>query len=348
MKRTSVVLLALVSAPALFADAPQRLIPAGSLISCTISEPRLSSKTEKVGDPVLCQVAHTSRYGHALMPWHSYLVGRFEEFKDPGHFVGKGFMELRFDRMVIEPDMELPVEARVVDVPGFHIDSNGRIMGKGHATRDTIEWLIPVLWPIDLIELPRRGPKPTLKEETRVTLKVMDDIEVPINNGPLKDNYGLSHREPTAYERTPEPPVREPEPMPQMSQQQAPPQQMYAPPQQMYAPPQPQYAAYPPPPPPVQYVYAPAPQYVYVPPPAPVVVMAPQPVYAYAPPLVVAVRPQVMYAPPPPVYGYGYATPNVSRVYPPVRNYGYNGVRMSSVARPPIGQQPYYASVRGQ
>lgn len=331
MKRASVVLLALVSAPALFADVPQRLIPAGSLISCTISEPRLSSKTAAVGDPVLCQVAHTSKYGHSIMPYRSYLVGRFEDYRDPGHFVGKGWMELRFDRMVIEPDIELPIEARVVDVPGFRIDNTGRIQGKGHATRDTILWMIPILWPIDLLELPRRGPRPTLKEETRLTLKVMDDVAVPMNNGPLKDNFGLSHREPTAYERTPEPPMPEPEQAPQMAQQQPLPQ-----------PPPVQYAAYPPQPPPVQYVYA-QPQYVYVP--APAVVVTPQPVYTYTPPVVVTVRPQVMYAPPPPVYGYGYGASYAPRAYPPVRSYGYGGVRMSSVARPP---QYAYGGVRVQ
>ena len=79
------------------------------------------------------------------------------------------------------------------------------------------------------------------------------------------------------------------------------------------------------------------------------VVVAPQPVYTYTPPVVVTARPQVVYPPPPPVYGYGYATPNVSRVYPPVRNSGYNGIRLSAVARQPgYGQPNYYASVREQ
>ncbi len=33
--------------------------------------------------------------------------------KDPGHFVGKGWMERKFDRMVIEPRTIIPVSARV-------------------------------------------------------------------------------------------------------------------------------------------------------------------------------------------------------------------------------------------
>ncbi len=72
----------------------EQLIPAGSLLSCTLSEPKLNSKTTAIGDPVLCQVGHAERYGRSVLPYDSYLVGRFEDYKDPGHFVGKGWMEL--------------------------------------------------------------------------------------------------------------------------------------------------------------------------------------------------------------------------------------------------------------
>ena len=123
----------------LFASVGEHLIPAGSLIQCTIAEPRISSKTTAVGDPVLCQVGHAERYGRSVLPHDSYLVGRFEDYKDPGHFVGKGWMELKFDRMVIEPDTVIPVDARVVDVPGYKVDNQGRILGKGHETRDIVD-----------------------------------------------------------------------------------------------------------------------------------------------------------------------------------------------------------------
>jgi hypothetical protein len=184
----------------------------------------------------------TERYGRSVLPYDSYLVGRFEDYKDPGHFVGKGWMELKFDRMIIEPNTVIPVDARVVDVPGYNVDKYGRILGKGHAVRDTVEWLIPVLWPIDLINLPRRGPRPTLKEETRVTLKVMDDLGVPMNDQPMpqQDPNGLYHR-PADYQ-----------PPPPSMPQQAPVAMDYNPP----PPPPPVVAYLPPPPPPVVY-YAP-------------------------------------------------------------------------------------------
>jgi len=181
--------------------AVEQMIPAGSLVQCTVSEPKLSSKTTDVGDPVLCQVGHVELYGRSVLPYGSYLEGRFEDYKDPGHLVGKGWMELKFDRMFIPPGQIIPVSAKVVFVPKFAVDKQGRIHGKGHAVRDTVEWMIPVLWPIDLLNLPRRGPRPVLKAETRLTLKIMDDFGVPQPeqygyqpyNAP-RDQYGYSQR----------------------------------------------------------------------------------------------------------------------------------------------------------
>src|SRR5580658_6773353 len=156
----------------------EQLVPAGSVLKCTVSD-KISSKTEAIGDPVMCTLSHTEAFSRTVFPYGSYLIGHFEEYKDPGHFVGKGWMELRFDRLMIQPDTNVPINARVVAVPKYPVDAEGRIHGTGHPTRDTIEWLIPVLWPIDLINLPRRGPRPVLKPETQLTLKVLDDFGIP-------------------------------------------------------------------------------------------------------------------------------------------------------------------------
>jgi len=189
--------------------------------------------------------------------------------------------------MVIGSNTVIPVNARVVDVPGYVVDRQGRILGKGHAVRDTIEWMIPILWPIDLINLPRRGPRPTLKEETRMMLKLMDDLVVPDSTGPDRDPSGLLRR-PTASADVP-PPPQDNQPGPNMADS-APQQHDYAPPQQTYAPPQQQYY--------------PAPQPVYVTPPP--VYVAPQPVYV-TPPMYVPAPPMYVYAPrvmPPPAWGF--------------------------------------------
>lgn len=325
MKSTHLALCTLLLSPTLTAYAARQIVPAGSLINCTVSETKISSKTMAIGDPVLCQAGITTRNGSARLPFNTYLEGRFEDYKDPGHFVGKGWMELKFDRMVIEPRTIIPVSARVVDVPGFAVDQQGRILGKGHPTRDIVEWCIPILWPIDLLNLPRRGPRPTLKTETRLVLKVMDDTEVPVVEDPDRDPSGLYRREPSAYDDAPQvrpqrqiaqddpgpayqppPPVYQPQQQYQQPQYQQPlyQQQQYQPPQQSYVPPAPVQAYMQ-----VMPVYvAPAPT-VYVvaaPPPPP-----PVQVYMYtAPPPTVAMwsPPRTMFYPNAYTYraGYGY------------------------------------------
>ena len=296
MKRTSLAFLTLLLAAPSCGYASEQLIPAGSLIQCTVSEPKLSSKTTAIGDPVLCQLGHAERYGRSVLPYDSYLVGRFEDYKDPGHFVGKGWMELRFDRMVIEPDTVIPVDARVVAVPGYNVDRDGRILGKGHAVRDAVLWSIPILWPVDLIMLPLRGPRPTLKEETRLTLKVMDDLAIPDTPQPQRDPYGFTQR----------PPVAENTPPSQMDQQPEPPAMADYAPQE---PPAPVYAA---PPPPV---------YAYAPPPPPVYAYAPAPpsIYAYGGSAVIGVYGGGVRA-----YGYG-GGPAYRSYRPAPRPYGYAG-----------------------
>lgn len=284
-----VVLLALL-APPLFAD---HLIPAGALISCSTGDSGISSKTTAVGDPILCKVAY--RRGDFMMPYGSYLGGELNEYKDPGHFVGKGWMELDFDRIYVG-DTAIPIDAKVVDVPGYKIDAQGRILGKGHAVRDTITWMIPILWPIDLINLPRRGPRPTLKAETPLTLRVMEDIRVPDAAPPQRDPYGLIPRGQGADADVP-PPPQEQDPAPQ---------QAYAQPDEQPMAPQDEY---------------PAPAMAYAP---PVMAYAPPPVMSYyvAPPPVVYGG--IVIGPRAPMVAYGYG----ARAYggiPPVRAYAPRG-----------------------
>lgn len=253
MKRTFVAsLIFLLTAP--LASFAENLIPAGSLVQCMVAEPKLSSKTTAIGDPVLCRISHVELYGRSTFPYGSYMVGHFEDYKDPGHFVGKGYMELKFDRMVIEPDTVIPVSARVVAVPKYNVDKQGRILGNGHPVRDTVEWLIPVLWPIDLINLPRRGPRPVLKAETKLTLKLMDDLGVPSREDVAPHQTAL-------IERAPAQPIYQPQPayQPAPAPQQVIYQQFAAAPQQQpqQAPPVTVEVQQPQPPPQVVYQYPP-------------------------------------------------------------------------------------------
>src|SRR6202041_430868 len=275
MKRILATLL-LVLPGSLTAWAVQ-LIPAGSVMQCMTSEPNVSTKTMHIGDPVLCQVSRTELYGRSVFPYGSYLVGHFEDYKDPGHFVGKGWMELRFDRMIVGNDTVIPISSRVVANSGKNpVDRDGKILGTGHAVRDTVEWMIPVLWPIDLINLPRRGPYPVLKPETRLTVKVLDDFGIPTTTEVQHQPEMISRYN-----------YADPTPAPQPVQQAAPIQREY--PQQSYAAPV-QQQSYAQPNPTVVVVQAQAP--------APTIIQQ-------AAPVVRQPRPVAIYGyPPPPVYGY--------------------------------------------
>lgn len=154
------------------------VVPAGTLMSCTLDEPKFSSATVSVGDPFLCYPRTMQQFGQVVFPRGTYIVGHLESDKEPGHFVGKGYLKLAFDRIGL-PQSDVPLTAKVVAVAGFNVNKEGKIIGHGHATRDVVEWMLPPLWPWKVLTLPARGPRPTLKGEIRVTLRVMDDIIVP-------------------------------------------------------------------------------------------------------------------------------------------------------------------------
>ena len=182
MTRNSVLLaLTCVCAFAVGARAASRdeIVPAGTLLHCTMDEPNFSSKTAQAGDPVLCHLGPISTFGHSLFPRGAMLSGHLQDSKDPGHFVGKGWLELEFDRIILPGAEVLPLSAKIIATPHLKTDRTGKIKGGGHPKRDVVEWMIPVLWPIKILTLPARGPYPALKGETRLTMRLMEDVVVP-------------------------------------------------------------------------------------------------------------------------------------------------------------------------
>ncbi len=168
----------LVFSLSLGASALDVVLPAGTLLQCTLNEPNFSSATADVGDPVLCHLRGVTEFGQQAFPRGSYLVGHLESAKDPGHFWGKGNLKLQFDRIGL-PSGDLPLEAKIIATRGYKVDKQGRIDGKGHAKRDIVEWMLPPLWPWKVIMLPARGPRPALKGETVLSMRLMDDVEIP-------------------------------------------------------------------------------------------------------------------------------------------------------------------------
>jgi len=154
-------------------------VPAGTLLGCTLDEPNFSSKTARPGDPVLCRTTNSvEMFGRSLIPRGAYLSARLRDYRDPGHFFGKGWLQLEFTSLTL-PGGSLPLDAKVISAARYRVNGDGKIQGKGHATRDAVEWAIPILWPVKVITLPARGPRPALKGETRIELRVMEDLMIP-------------------------------------------------------------------------------------------------------------------------------------------------------------------------
>ena len=187
----------------LSASAREMVLPAGTLLQCTMSEPNFSSSTVAVGDPVLCHLHSVTEFGQQAFPRGSYLVGHLESSQDPGHFWGKGSMKLQFDRIGL-PNGDLPLDAKVIATRGYKVNKEGDIRGKGHAKRDIVEWMLPPLWPWKIIMLPARGPRPTLKGESQLTLRLMDDVQIPqvnATNGPDWHFFGGPRPQNESYYR---------------------------------------------------------------------------------------------------------------------------------------------------
>src|ERR1700730_14049048 len=178
------------------------LVPAGTLLRCTLDEPNFSSATADIGDPVICHLSSLRQFGQNVFPRGSYLGGHLEADKEPGHFVGKGYLKLEFDRIGF-PSSDVPVPSKVIAAKGYKVDRHGDIVGRGHATRDTVEWLIPPLWPWKILMLPARGPRPTLKGEEQITVRLMDDIQVPRLVASAQP-----YERPASYDRPPRPSYR--------------------------------------------------------------------------------------------------------------------------------------------
>jgi hypothetical protein len=179
-KSLVLTLIVCVSTLAARAASKEEIVPAGTILHCTMDEPNFSSKTAQAGDPVLCHLGPLSTFGHSVFPRGALLSGHLQDSKDPGHFVGKGWLELEFDRIILPGAEVMPLSAKIIGAPHLRTDREGKLHGGGHPKRDAVEWMIPVLWPMKLMMLPARGPYPALKGESRLTMRLMEDVVVPL------------------------------------------------------------------------------------------------------------------------------------------------------------------------
>ncbi len=109
---------------------PEIRLRAGTLIHCTLYEPNFSSHTAQIGEPVICYLRPLREFGYSVFPRGSYLTGRFVDYKDPGRIVGKGWLKLEFDRMILSPTTEVPVATKVISIRRYRMDAEGKILGR--------------------------------------------------------------------------------------------------------------------------------------------------------------------------------------------------------------------------
>jgi hypothetical protein len=182
-------------------------IPAGTILHCTMDEPNFSAKTANVGDPVLCHLGPLGSFGHSIFPRGAELGGHLQDYKAPGHFFGKGWMAIQFDRLILPNAEVYPLSAKVTSAPHLKVDAQGDIRGKGHPKRDAFFWAIPLFWPVKVFTLPARGPYPALKGESRLSLRLMEDVEVPfatsqnsVPSPPSSSQRSDYRKEPSTYQ----------------------------------------------------------------------------------------------------------------------------------------------------
>ncbi len=128
------------------------VVPAGTILDCTLDEPNFSYKTAMVNDPVLCHLGPLRSFGRQVFPRGAELSGYLRDMKKPGYWGGKGWMSFEFDRLVLPNADILPMSSKVISVPKkLKVNAQGEIHG---------------------------GQYPVLKGETRISLRLMDDLEV--------------------------------------------------------------------------------------------------------------------------------------------------------------------------
>jgi hypothetical protein len=155
-----ITLVFILCASASFAQSNRNeVVPAGTLLRCTLTEPNFSSKTASVGDPVLCQIASLAPFGYSFFPGGAELGGHLQNYTNPGRLFGKGWLDVKFDRLVLLGGETIPISAKLISVPHARVDKEGKIHGKG-------------------LMLPMRGLYPAFKGETRVTLRLLEDIQL--------------------------------------------------------------------------------------------------------------------------------------------------------------------------
>src|SRR5262249_447002 len=82
---------------------------------------------------------------------------------------------------ILMPDFcEYPIDAALIGIKRYQVREDV-IIGRGHARRDALALLFPPTTLYQLIRLPARGPKLSIRDEDQLTIKLLQPVYEPLS-----------------------------------------------------------------------------------------------------------------------------------------------------------------------
>jgi hypothetical protein len=98
-----------------------------------------------------------------------------ESSSEAGRLWGRAKAHLVFSSILMPDFCEYPIDATLIGTKRYQVREEV-IIGKGHARRDALALLFPPTTLYQLIRLPARGPKLSLREEEQLVIKLLQPV----------------------------------------------------------------------------------------------------------------------------------------------------------------------------
>src|SRR5213594_1411248 len=112
----------------------------------------------------------------AVIPRGSKLLGNLMESKQAGRLVGRAQTQIVLTSILTADSCEYPIDAKIVDAGRYTPNTDGVVVGRGHARRDMFQLLFPPTTIYQIIRIPSRGPSLVLDAETHITIKLIEPL----------------------------------------------------------------------------------------------------------------------------------------------------------------------------
>ena len=150
-------------------------IPAGTIIRVYPDEHIVAGTTS---GPLLFTVAADVRFflnRPPILPRGSKILGKMETSEEAGHLWGRAKARFLFSSILMSDFCEFPIDATLIGTKKYQVREEV-IIGRGHARRDALALLFPPTTLYQLIRLPARGPKLTIREEEQLVIKLVQPV----------------------------------------------------------------------------------------------------------------------------------------------------------------------------